>query len=39
MERRRQLVAARGNGFGLFLPFTAFGDSPPLAVGCDQGAP
>src|SRR3954454_13129455 len=38
MERRRQLVAARGNGFGLFLPFMAFGGLPPLAAGCDHGA-
>jgi hypothetical protein len=34
-----QPVAARGNGFGLFLPFRDRVDLPLVATGCNHGAP
>ncbi len=39
MERRRQMVAAGGNGFGLFSRLWAPGHLPPVATDCDHGAP
>jgi hypothetical protein len=36
MERLRQLVATRGNGFRLFAPFPP---PVPFATGCDQLRP
>src|SRR5881397_2676930 len=39
MERRRQLVAADGNGFPLVPPFSPTTDLPPIAIGCNHGAP
>jgi hypothetical protein len=39
MERRRQPVAAEGNGFGLFLGFPHPVDLPMIAAGCNPGAP
>jgi hypothetical protein len=39
MELRTQLVAAGGNGFGLFSPLPRSGDLPLIATGCNHGAP
>jgi hypothetical protein len=39
MERRKQPVAAGGNGFGFILRFTGLVDLPPIAARCNHGAP
>jgi hypothetical protein len=39
MERRRQLVATYGNGFGLFVGLRASGDLQLIATGCNHRAP
>jgi len=39
MEPRPQLVAAGGNGFGLFLRVWDAVDLPLIATGCNHGAP
>jgi len=39
MERLRQLVAAGGNGFGLFSRVRREVDLPLIATGCNHGAP
>jgi hypothetical protein len=39
MERLRQLVAAHGNGFGLFSALPRSVDLPLIATGCNHGAP
>ncbi len=39
MELLRQPVATDGNGFGLFEPPSGPCDLPPVATGCDHGAP
>jgi hypothetical protein len=39
MRSTRQLVATDGSGFGVIAPFSRLRDLPPLATGCDHGAP
>jgi hypothetical protein len=39
MRCERQLVATGGNGFGLIPPFSRLRDLPPIANGCNHGAP
>jgi hypothetical protein len=39
MELLRQLVAAGGNGFGLFSRFPHLIDLPLIATCCNHGAP
>jgi hypothetical protein len=39
MERLKQLVAAGGNGFGLFLRLPRLVDLPTIATVCNHGAP
>jgi hypothetical protein len=39
MERLRQPVATRGNGFRLFSRFWLPAHLPPVATGCDRSAP
>src|SRR5438874_13645833 len=39
MELLRQPVATHGNGFRLFWRVPGRSDSPPIATGCNHGAP
>jgi hypothetical protein len=39
MRFDRQLVAIDGNGFGLFSTLLRRFDLPPIAGGCNHGAP
>jgi hypothetical protein len=39
MELLTQLMAAGGNGFGLFLGFSVPVDLPLIATRCNPGAP
>ena len=39
MGSNRQLVATRGNGFGLFWRLISRSHLPPIATGCNHGAP
>jgi ATP-dependent exoDNAse (exonuclease V) beta subunit len=39
MRSKRQLVATGGNSSGLWEPSFGRGNLPPVATGCDHGAP
>jgi hypothetical protein len=39
MRSKRQPVATDGNGFGVIPPLSRLCVLPPLATGCNHGAP